>query len=239
MSNIIKMFVSIIVITVLFASCGNRNINDYSGNSQAKSSKQNTNTKKIMSLDRVLPVYFDISQFDEENYANIFLGDNFIFNIKLSNQKFSMPAKLSDVQACGFKIADNTNYNKDSLIRPLETVKLEFIRDDGYTLSAVAYNSSESLKPLKDCYIAEFHIENDYYKDMQNYHKFSVNGIDNTMVISDIISTIGTPSHFYEISENYYYLDYFISKSDRRNGIRVYIDTTDDIITAIEFSYYK
>ena len=59
------------------------------------------------------------------------------------------------------------------------------------------------------------------------------------MAITDIIHVLGTPSHFYAISDTSYYLDYFISKKDRRNGITVYINPVDDIITKIEFSYYK
>ena len=59
------------------------------------------------------------------------------------------------------------------------------------------------------------------------------------MAITDIIDTLGTPSHFYGIDESNYYLDYFISQRDRRNGITVYINPSDNAITAIEFSYYK
>jgi hypothetical protein len=59
------------------------------------------------------------------------------------------------------------------------------------------------------------------------------------MAVTDIIDNLGTPSHFYQVSENAYYLDYFITKKDRRNGITVYINPVDDLITAIEFSYYK
>ena len=73
----------------------------------------------------------------------------------------------------------------------------------------------------------------------KQYNEFSVNGVNNKMAITDIIDTLGTPSHFYGLAENNYYLDYFISKDDRRNGITVYIDPTNDSVTAIEFSYYK
>ena len=59
------------------------------------------------------------------------------------------------------------------------------------------------------------------------------------MAITDIIDTLGTPSHFYGIADNNYYLDYFISENDRRNGITVYINPSEDSITAVEFSYYK
>ena len=59
------------------------------------------------------------------------------------------------------------------------------------------------------------------------------------MAITDVIDTLGTPSHFYKVSDNSYYLDYFATKKDRRNGITVYINPAEDSITAIEFSFYK
>ena len=82
-------------------------------------------------------------------------------------------------------------------------------------------------------------IKNDFYKNHDKYNHFSVNGINNKMAITDIINILGTPSHFYRVSEKSYYLDYFITKKDRRNGITVYINPQDDSITSIEFSYYK
>ena len=81
--------------------------------------------------------------------------------------------------------------------------------------------------------------EYNFYQNTEAYNEFNVNGVNNRMAITDIIDTLGTPSHFYGISENNYYLDYFISRDDRRNGITVYIDPANDSITAIEFSYYK
>ncbi|MBP3600007.1 MAG: hypothetical protein J6J30_02885, partial [Clostridia bacterium] len=79
----------------------------------------------------------------------------------------------------------------------------------------------------------------DYYNNPNDDNAFNINGITNEMAITDIIHVLGTPSHFYAISDTSYYLDYFISKKDRRNGITVYINPVDDIITKIEFSYYK
>ena len=59
------------------------------------------------------------------------------------------------------------------------------------------------------------------------------------MAITDIIEILGTPSHFYAVSNNNYYLDYFITKKDRRNSITIYVNPIDDVITKIEISYYK
>ena len=59
------------------------------------------------------------------------------------------------------------------------------------------------------------------------------------MVLTDVIDVLGVPSHFYKVDKNQYYLDYFISKEDRRNGITVWVDVEDDVITAVEFSMYN
>ena len=90
------------------------------------------------------------------------------------------------------------------------------------------------------CSIVKFRIENNnIYNPSSEYGDFNINGITNSMAITDITDTLGSPSHFYAVSENQYYLDYFISRDDRRNGITVYVDPTDDSITSIEFSFYK
>ena len=101
------------------------------------------------------------------------------------------------------------------------------------------YNSSRSSVKLSKCYVVKIFIENDFYKDSENYKKFNINGITNSMAITDVIHTLGTPSHFYKVSDSCYYLDYFITKKDRRNGITVYINPIDDLILSVEFSYYK
>ena len=92
---------------------------------------------------------------------------------------------------------------------------------------------------MKKCNIVKLRIDNNFFQNTEKYNDFSVNGVINKIANTDIIDTLGTPSHFYGLAENNYYLDYFISKDDRRNGITVYIDPTNDSVTAIEFSYYK
>ena len=109
----------------------------------------------------------------------------------------------------------------------------------GNKISAQLFNSSRSSKKLSKCYVVKFSIENDFYKDHTNYNAFNINGITNEMAITDVIQILGTPSHFYSVSDTSYYLDYFISKKDRRNGITVYINPVDDVILSVEFSYYK
>lgn len=193
----------------------------------------------IMSLDRVMSNYFDISLFDEENYADIYLGKKFKIKVQFAGDEFSVPMKMSELEKMGWKLADGNAYDENSLIFTYETVEVDFINENGVKIHAQFFNSSRSSKKMADCNIVKFKIENDFYFNHTDYNSFSVNGITNTMAITDIIDTLGTPSHFYKVSDTSYYLDYFITKKDRRNGITVYINPVDDMITAIEFSCYK
>ena len=193
----------------------------------------------IMSSDRVMSKYFDISLFDEENYANIYLGKKFKLDTSFLGSELTVPIKLSELNKLGWKLAAGNTYDENSLVFSYETVKAIFENENGVTITGWFYNSGKSSEKLKDCYIVKFYIENNFYTNPENYNAFNINGITNSMAITDIIYTLGTPSHFYSVSENYYYLDYFITKKDRRNGITIYINPVDDNILAIEFSQYK
>lgn len=195
--------------------------------------------KPIMSSDRVMSKYFDISVFDEENYADIYLGKKFKIDASFIGDEFEVPIKLSEMNKNGWILSAGNTHDENSLVFAYETVKVTFENQDGVKITAWFYNSGKSSKSLKECYIVKFYIENTFYQDTENYNAFNVNGITNTMAVTDVIYTLGTPSHFYQVSENNYYLDYFITKKDRRNGITVYIDLLNDSILGIEFSYYK
>lgn len=195
--------------------------------------------KEIMSSDRVMSKYFDISLFDEENYAEIYLGKKFTIEAEYLNLPLSVPATLKSMSEAGWNLAEGNIYDANSLVFSYETIDVTFVNEAGVVLAAQMYNSSRSSIKLSECYVVKFRIDNDYYQNPQEYHSFNINGIVNNMAITDIIYTLGTPSHFYKVSDECYYLDYFITKKDRRNGITVYIDPVNDGILAVEFSYYK
>ncbi len=202
-------------------------------------SNHNNADTAIMSLDRVMSNYFDISLFDEENYADIYLGKKFEIEAKYNGEMLEVPTKLEDLGENGWILAEGNTYNANSLVFSYESVDILLTNANGKKLSAQIFNSSRSSKTLSECNVVKFSIVNDYYTDPQNYNSFNINGITNSMAVTDVIETLGTPSHFYAVSDNNYYLDYFISKKDRRNGITVYVNPIDDLITKIEFSYYK
>ncbi len=193
----------------------------------------------IMSSDRVMPKYFDISLFDEENYSDIYLGKKFEINAVFLGKELVVPTKLHLLEQAGWKLAEGNEYNANSLVFAYETIDAVFINEQGIKIDAQFYNSSRSSVKLSECYIVKFKIDNNFYHSNDEYNSFNINGITNHMAVTDIIYTLGTPSHFYKVSDSCYYLDYFITKKDRRNGITVYINPIDDVITAIEFSYYK
>lgn len=207
--------------------------------SSVKSAPDDISRPSIMSDDKIMPHFVDISVFDEENYSEVYLGKKFKFNVSFAGVEFNVPTTLSVLEKNGWKLIENSQYDEDSLVYACDSVETFFENADGVKIGAIFYNSSNSSVKLKKCNIVKFKIINDFYTNTDGYHEFNVNGINNKMAITDIIDTLGTPSHFYGIAENNYYLDYFISEKDRRNGITVYINPSDDSITAVEFSYYK
>ena len=202
---------------------------------------ENTKTElpEIMTLDQKMSNYFDISVFDEENYSDIYLGKKFKFDASFDGSVLNVPEVMESLVNSGWKLAEGSDYDENSLIFAKETVYVTFVNDKGAELSALFYNSSNSSVKLLKCNIVKFRIENNYFQNPNDYNEFNVNGITNTTAVTDIIDVLGTPSHFYEVSDDNYYFDYFISKSDRRNKIRTFVNLTEDCITAIEFSYYK
>ena len=208
--------------------------------SEAKiSTIESQNENPIMSSDRVMSNYFDISLFDEENYSEIYLGKKFKIDAVFAGDKFDVPIKIADLANKGWYLCEGNIYDENSLIFSYETVDAVFENSEGIRISAQFYNSTRSSLKLSECNVVKFIITNDFYTSPEGYNAFKINGITNTMAITDVINTLGTPSHFYEVSDTCYYLDYFITKKDRRNGITIYVNPVDDNILSIEFSYYK
>lgn len=190
----------------------------------------------IISLDKKMANYIDISLFDEENYSNVYLGKKFEFKINYNDKKINVPTTLNELKEIEFLIQEGSEYNENSYIFAKETISLKFA-DFNSSFTALFYNSSNKSKRLNSCNIAKIRLENSL--NTRNIVHFNVNGIDNYSTVTDVITILGTPSHFYAVTEEDYYFDYFISKADRRNKIRVYVNLEDDFVSAVEISYYK
>lgn len=244
-----RSFALLISLILMFGLCAcsamdpNYGVSDSSSNTskatESKTDTDETEDEKIISSDKVMPTFFDISLFDEENYSEIYLGKKFKIDGVYGGKNLPVPSTLKDLAEIGWVLAEGNEYNENSLVFSYETIDVVFSNESGVKVNAQCYNSSRSSVKLSECYVVKFRIENDFYVDSNNYTPFNVNGITNTLAVTDVIDTLGTPSHFYAVSEDSYYLDYFISKRDRRNGITVYINPVDDTVTSVEFSFYK
>ena len=245
MKNKLGLFaVIIIVFMILLLSACSPVDRDYAVSSEesvssVKSAPEDVAHPEIMSDDKIMPQFVDISVFDEENYSEVYLGKRFKFNITYADDEFTVPTKLSVLKKKGWRLVENSQYDEESLVYACDYVQMVLEKDGGAKITATLYNSSNSSVKLKICNIVKFKIENNFYTNGEAFNEFNVNGINNKMAITDIIDTLGTPSHFYGTAENDYYLDYFISEKDRRNGITVYINPSEDSVNAVEFSYYK
>jgi hypothetical protein len=203
------------------------------------SSAKSTSLPEISSLDDKMPKYFDISQFDEENYADIYLGKKYEIKANFVGTDFELPTTLNDLSLDGWFLKFGSDYNGDSLIYAKETVELVIQNQNKAVVTALFYNSSNSSVRLSECNIVKLRFINNFSKKTEDYDEFNINGVTNTSVITDVIGTLGIPSHFYKKTENTYYFDYFLYKRDRRNKIRVYVNLEKDHITAVEVSKYK
>ncbi len=247
MKNYLKIVAMIGVFAIVFSlsACDpvDKNYNsssDVSSTEPAAHKDKDFKYPEIKSSDTVMSKFIDISMYDEENYSDIYLGKKFKFDVSFSSSPFTVPTTYKNMTRNGWNLMDEGKYDADSMILACETVETHFTNDKGVIITAYFYNSSNSSVKLSRCNIVKFRIENQFlYEGDEVNHDFNINGVTNNMAITDVIDTLGSPSHFYADSEDIYYLDYFVSKDDRRNGITVYVSIADDSIVAVEFSYYK
>ncbi len=201
--------------------------------------KQEVKIPEIISDDSVMPTYLDISLYDEENYAEIYLGEDFEYQVTYVGGVLEVPSSYKKLTKNGWNVMSPDEYNEDSQILAGKSLPVDFINEYGKTVTAVFYNGKKSSNSLKKCPIVKFIIkENGLLNAESTYGQFWINGVSNVSAITDIIELLGSPSHFYCVTENKYYLDWFITESDRRSGITIYVDTAEDHIDSIEFSYY-
>lgn len=236
-------FLLCIITVLLLASCKKFDTGFSKAASDVESASsylpEEDEVPQIKSDDEVMPRYVNISLYDEENYANIYLGKKFEYKITYAGSIISVPSSYDKITKEGWSLLPSENYNEDSSILAGKSLEVEFVNQYGKKITAIFYNRKNSSVSLKKCAIVKFIVkENELINSESQYGQFWVNGVSNVSAITDIIELLGSPSHFYCMGENKYYLDWFITKSDRRSGITVYVDTLEDHIDAIEFSYY-
>lgn len=194
---------------------------------------------EIKSDDSVMPTYVDISIYDEENYADVYLGEDFKYDVTYDGIDIVVPTTYDNMIAQGWKLDPSAEHTKDSQIMVGKSLEIDFINENNKKITAVFYNEGITSATLGKCPLVKFIIkENSVLKSNSQYGTFKVNGVSNASAITDIIEVLGAPSHFYKVTENQYYLDWFITKKDRRSEITIYVNTAEDHIDAIQFSYY-
>lgn len=217
---------------------GKSNINSTTTKTEEEK-KQPVKVPEIKSDDEVMPTYLDISIYDEENYSDIYLGKEFEYKITYDGSSLTVPSSYKEIIKDGWMLESSDEYSEDSQILAGKSATVDFKDEYGKKITAVFYNAKKSSVSLKKCPIVKFIIkENQLLLPETQYGQFWVNGISNVSSINDTIEMLGSPSHFYCTDENKYYLEWFITESDRRSGITVYVDTAEDHIEAIEISYY-
>lgn len=233
------------ILALVFAGCSKVD-SDYgvSSSSDVIEDEEKTNSQvqsypAIMSDDEVMPKFFDISLYDEENYANIYLGKDFEYDITYSGMKMKLPSSYDEMLKLGWSLVESKDYNSNVSILAGKYLRANFQNADGRQIIVVFYNPQKTSKKMKKCNIVKFIVpENKSNTLSEEYGSFLVNGVNNDSAITDVIEQLGNPSHFYAVSESKYYFDYFLTPQDRRSGITVYVDIENDCIDSIEISYY-
>ena len=231
-----------ICMVLCMAAC-NEPDEDYgvSKNDETVESTENTSVEipEIKSDDEVMPTFFDISLFDEENYSDIYLGKDFEYKITYGGSVFKLPSSYKAMEKAGWTLMQSEEYNAESQIFAGKSMTVQFTNQYNNVITAVFYNKKDASVSLKKCPIVKLIVEENVIDNMDSpFTHFFVNGITNESAITDIIQYLGTPSHFYSVDGNVYYLDYFITEKDKRNGITVYINVGNDSIERIEVSMY-
>ena len=230
-----------IMLCILFvlAAAGCSEVKDYGVSEKSETSSKPIKIPEIKSEDTVMPTYLDISLYDVENYADIYIGEKFKYKATYEGDSITVPTTYKEMNSKGWSLVESETVNADSKILAGKTLETVFTDRHGVIINAVFYNSSKSSVSLKNGKIVKFTIpENNLINKESKYGQFWVNGVSNGSSITDIIEYLGSPSHFYAVSENEYYLDYFFSEEDKRSGITVYIDPINDDVKSITFAKY-
>lgn len=230
-------------IAVTVASCSPVD-EDYNTQKEDEMSSQNKYDSvpipEVASEDEVMPTYLDITLYDVENYADIYLGKKYEFKFTYSGTEIEVPSTYKKMTSKGWKLVETDECSTESIILANKYMKAQFENEYGKQITALFYNASKSSVTLKKCKIVKFIVSENILEMPESvYGQFFINGISNESAITDVVNYLGAPSHFYRESENRYYLDYFISKEDKRSGITVYVDVTEDTVTAIEIADYR
>ena len=83
---------------------------------EVKAASDDAKRPAIMSDDKVMPQFVDISLFDEEDYSEVYLGKKFKFNVSFAGDDFNVPTNLSTLSKMGWNLVESGPYDSESLI---------------------------------------------------------------------------------------------------------------------------
>lgn len=234
-----SLFCIMLAVFVTLAAAGCSEVKDYGASEKSDVTSKPIKIPEIKSEDTVMPTYLDISLYDVENYADIYLGTDFKYKATYEGDSITVPTTYKEMESKEWNLVESDTVNADSKILAGKTIEAVFTDRRGVIINAVFYNSSKSSVSLKDGKIVKFTVpENNLINKESKYGQFWVNGVSNGSSITDIIEYLGSPSHFYKVNDNEYYLDYFFSEEDKRSGITIYIDPINDDVKSITFAKY-
>ena len=155
-----RSFSLLISLILIFSLCACSDIDPNYGvsessntSSTAEPDTDETEDAKIISSDRVMSTFFDISLFDEENYSEIYLGKKCEIDGVYGGKNLPVPATLEDLAKIGWVLAEGNEYNENSLVFSYETIDVVFHNESGLKVKAQCYNSSRSSVKLSECYV--------------------------------------------------------------------------------------
>lgn len=242
MKKLIQFALLLAAAALLFSCCACSKVDvNYGASASAEQTSSDTPIEipEIKSSDTVMPIFFDISLYDEEDYAQIYLGKKFKFKITYGGSELSVPTDYPTMQKKGWSLLDAETYNDNSTILAGETLETQLVSEYGKQLAVTFYNESHSSVKLSKCPIVRLAVKENSLNTETVYDQFWVNGVSNLSAVTDVIEALGAPSHFEALESGEYRLDYFLTREDRRNKIVVDISVENDCVNGIEVARYS
>ena len=194
---------------------------------------------EISSDDRVMTAFLDITYYNVENYAEIYLGNDYNVSAEFDGTELTAPSKYDDLLESGFVLDENSEYKSDSVIYAGDKCFVTFKGPKENILTCEFYNDSAKSKEVKDCILVKYGNFINLSDAGKIYPNFYINGFTGSSSLSEVITKLGYPSHFHKLNDNLYLLDYFFDKNDLRSRITIHAIPTEDTVTSVAYCRYK
>ncbi len=238
MKKIFRYSFTVLLIFALTFCVGCKKADRNYGVSAVSDSASAPNVPIIRSSDEIMPLYFDISLFNEENYSDVTLGDKIPLEMIYAGETLAVPSDLATLAAHGF--TPQSDGEMIETVKAGERLTMTFVNPNGIQLKALFYNPLSTSVALRKCKVVELKIEQNYVlTGNKTFGDFLLNGTHNRSAITDVAGHFGTPSHFHDEHNGLYSIDYYVSNEDHRNKITLWIDTDEDAVHAVMLADYR